>query len=111
MRILAVLAVALLLSAAAARAQPPDAAPSPGEARQAVDQANAQTMNHLASLPAMSGEDASAPTPQGLLHEVVTLGNGVSGTPGDERFERGLKDIVNQADDEATAHIAMQPRN
>ena len=111
MRIITVLAVSLLLSAAAARAQPPDAAPSPGEARQAVDQANAQTMNHGADLPAMIGAGADAPSPQEPLYETVTLGNGVSGTPGEERFEGGLKDIVKRADDEATAHIAMQPRN
>jgi hypothetical protein len=74
MRILAVFAVALLLSAAAARAQSPNAAPWPGS------------------------------------RPVVTLENGVSGTPGDERFERGLKDIVQRQNAETIAHINMEPR-
>ena len=115
MRMLAVLAAALLLSAGAARSQPPDGAPSPNEARQAADQANAKMKEHLAGLPAMRGGRADAPSlaagAEATSRPAVTLGNGVSGTPGDERFERGLKDIQDRAADEAKAHVATEPRN
>jgi len=104
--ILAVLAVTLLLSGAAARAQP---APSLDEIRHAVDQANEQTTNDIANRPAMMHAGASTYVPQGPQPGPVTLGNGVSGRPGEESFERHLQGSLDQANRETTAHILTQP--